>query len=326
MKNNAALATDVFLLDNPCDLISIDKWQKTVNLLAELFEAPAGFLVQFTDKGFQVTVSSEQESNPYSAGVIIEPEVNLFCRKVVETRQMLYVDNAAVDPRWDTNPEVRDDGFRSYLGVPVFWPCGTAFGTFCVMDYRETAYKHTFIELIAQLKEILESDLALLGSYAQLQQLAITDPLCDVNNRRGFDILAEQRIKLAKRNNSLLCLLYLDIDQFKVVNDQYGHGIGDAVLKQVAQVLTETLRETDVVGRLGGDEFVALIAVEDVSELLTVKHRLAIAFESHNGARELPQFSVSIGSALVNDSVTLSELLDIADQDMLQQKQATAAS
>lgn len=325
MKNNAALATDVFLLDNPSDLISIDKWQKTVNLLAELFDAPAGFLVQFTDKGFQVTISSEQESNPYSAGVIIEPEVNLFCRKVVETGQMLYVDNAAVDPYWDTNPEVSDDGFRSYLGVPVFWPCGTAFGTFCVMDYRETAYKHTFIELIAQLKEILESDLALLGSYAQLQQLAITDPLCSVNNRRGFDILAEQRIKLAKRNNSLLSLLYLDIDRFKVINDMYGHGIGDAVLQQVAQLLTSTLRETDVVGRLGGDEFVALVALDDKSELTTIKHRLISAFETSFSETSLPKFTVSIGCTFVSEQAVLAELIDTADQDMLQKKQALAS-
>ncbi|MGS0727974.1 sensor domain-containing diguanylate cyclase, partial [Shewanella sp. 0m-11] len=85
MKNSPAFATDTFLLDNPNDLISLDKWQKTVNLLAKLFDAPAGFLVQYTKEGFQVTISSEQESNPYASGVVIEPEVNIFCRKIVET-------------------------------------------------------------------------------------------------------------------------------------------------------------------------------------------------------------------------------------------------
>ncbi|MGS0827657.1 sensor domain-containing diguanylate cyclase [Shewanella sp. 0m-8] len=324
MKNSPAFATDTFLLDNPNDLISLDKWQKTVNLLAKLFDAPAGFLVQYTKEGFQVTISSEQESNPYASGVVIEPEVNIFCRKIVETGQALYVNNAVLDPCWDSNPEVHNDGFRSYLGVPVFWPCGTTFGTFCVMDYKATDYQKTYIELIAQLKELLESDLALIGSYAQMQQLAITDSLCNINNRRGFNILAEQRIKLAKRTNSLLCLLYLDIDQFKAINDQHGHGVGDAVLQEVSRVLSDTVREADVIGRFGGDEFVALVAIENGVGLDKLKQRLIAAFEQCDYSEKLPRFTVSIGSCVVDESIDIEQLLDAADQDMLKRKQCPA--
>ncbi|GIU27924.1 hypothetical protein L2719_12560 [Shewanella schlegeliana] len=68
MKNSPVYTTDIFLLDNPNDLISLDKWQKTVNLLAKLFDAPAGFLVQYTKEGFQVTIASEQGANPYASG------------------------------------------------------------------------------------------------------------------------------------------------------------------------------------------------------------------------------------------------------------------
>ena len=324
MNTDSIFATDLFLLDNPNDLISIDKWQKTVNLLAELFEAPAGFLVQYTKEGFQVTISSEQETNPYPSGIVIDPQANIFCRKIVETGKSLYVNNALLDPCWDTNPEVHNDGFRSYLGVPVFWPCGAAFGTFCVMDYKETDYKKSYIELITQLKELLESDLALIGSYAQMQQLAITDPLCNVNNRRGFNILAEQRIKLAKRTGGLLCLLYLDIDQFKCVNDKFGHGVGDAVLQSVAQVLSDSVREADVVGRLGGDEFVALIALDNMSELANIKQRLTDAFEKVQNASSIPKVTVSIGSTFITESEDISDLLDAADRDMLDKKRGLA--
>ncbi|GIU44558.1 diguanylate cyclase [Shewanella sairae] len=324
MNTDSIFTTDLFLLDNPNDLISIDKWQKTVNLLAELFEAPAGFLVQYTKEGFQVTISSEQETNPYPSGIVIDPQANIFCRKIVETGEALYVNNAMLDPCWDTNPEVHNDGFRSYLGVPVFWPCGSAFGTFCVMDYQETDYKKSYIELITQLKELLESDLALIGSYAQMQQLAITDPLCNVNNRRGFNILAEQRIKLAKRTGGLLCLLYLDIDQFKCVNDKFGHGVGDAVLQSVAQVLSDTVREADVVGRLGGDEFVALIALDNMSGLANIKQRLTDAFEKVQNASSIPKVTVSIGSTFITESEDISDLLDAADRDMLDKKRGLA--
>ncbi|PKG56881.1 sensor domain-containing diguanylate cyclase [Shewanella sp. Choline-02u-19] len=324
MTSNAVFNTDTFLLENPNDLISLDKWQKTVNLLAKLFDAPAGFLVQYTPKGFQVTIASAQASNPYPAGVIIEPEVNIFCRRIVETRQELYVNNAIIDSCWDNNPEVHSDGFRSYLGVPVFWPCGEPFGTFCVMDYKETNYKTTYLELIRHLKDILESDLSLIGGYADMQKLAITDPLSGVHNRRGFNVLAEQRIKLAHRTKTTLGLLYLDVDNFKAINDQHGHGIGDDVITLIGRVLTQSVRQSDVIGRIGGDEFVALVMLDETEDLQAVKHRIAAAFCSHHQMVKLPVFTVSIGITEANSASTISELLDVADKDMLQRKRLLA--
>ncbi|MEZ9197225.1 sensor domain-containing diguanylate cyclase [Shewanella sp. 10N.286.54.B9] len=324
MTKNAVFNTDSFLLEDPNELISTDKWQKTVNLLAKLFDAPASFLVQYTQQGYQVTIASEQESNPYPAGIIIEPEVNIFCRRIVETRQQLYVSNALLDSCWDSNPEVHNDGFRSYLGVPVFWPSGEPFGTFCVMDYKETDYQTTYLELICHLRDILESDLSLIGAYAEMQKLAITDPLSGVNNRRGFSILAEQRIKLAQRTESQLGLLYLDIDNFKAINDEYGHGVGDDVITLIGLVLSQSVRQSDVIGRIGGDEFVALVMYDEKEELASVKHRIAESFCSHHQLERLPVFSVSIGITDAKPSASISELLDMADRDMLSKKRRMA--
>lgn len=324
MTKNTVFNTDSFLLEDPNELISTDKWQKTVNLLAKLFDAPASFLVQYTQQGYQVTIASEQESNPYPAGIIIEPEVNIFCRRIVETRQQLYVSNALLDSCWDSNPEVHNDGFRSYLGVPVFWPSGEPFGTFCVMDYKETDYQTTYLELIRHLRDILESDLSLIGAYAEMQKLAITDPLSGVNNRRGFSILAEQRIKLAQRTESQLGLLYLDIDNFKAINDEYGHGVGDDVITLIGLVLSQSVRQSDVIGRIGGDEFVALVMYDEKEELASVKHRIAESFCSHHQLERLPVFSVSIGITDAKPSASISELLDMADRDMLSKKRRMA--
>lgn len=320
MTKNTVFNTDSFLLEDPNELISTDKWQKTVNLLAKLFDAPASFLVQYTRQGYQVTIASEQESNPYPAGIIIEPEVNIFCRRIVETRQELYVANALLDSCWDSNPEVHNDGFRSYLGVPVFWPSGEPFGTFCVMDFKETDYQATYLELIRHLRDILESDLSLIGAYAEMQKLAITDPLSGVNNRRGFNILAEQRIKLAQRTESQMGLLYLDIDNFKAINDEYGHGVGDDVITLIGLVLSQSVRQSDVIGRIGGDEFVALVMYDEKEDLASVKHRITAAFCSHHQLERLPIFTVSVGITAANPSASISELLDIADKDMLQRK------
>ncbi|WP_299797397.1 sensor domain-containing diguanylate cyclase [uncultured Shewanella sp.] len=322
MTKNAEFETERFLLDTPHDLISIEKWQKTINLLARLFDAPAGFLVQYTPHGFQVTIASEQDSNPYPAGGVIEPDANIFCRRIVETRTDLYVSNAKIEPCWETNPEVHDDGFTSYLGVPVFWPDGEVFGTFCVMDYQETDYQDTYIELIHHLKDILEADLAMLGLYEQMQKLAITDSLSGINNRRGFLVLAEQRIKLAKRTESQLGLLYLDVDDFKLINDQHGHGVGDLVLKHIASVLKECVRQSDVIGRMGGDEFVALVLIDDDNDMDAIRNRIIDGFDRQSDDLSLPLFSASIGDVKLELTTDFETQLAAADRDMLHRKRA----
>ena len=316
----AQLDTDKWLLDNPNDLISIEKWQQTVNLLAKLFNAPAGFLVQYTQKGFQVTIASEQETNPYPAGAIIEPEANIFCRKIVESKKPLYVSNAPIDPCWDTNPEVHDDGFVSYLGVPVFWPNGQPFGTFCVMDYKVTHYDQNYFDLIHHLKDILESDLSLIEMYQQAQKLAVTDPLTGISNRRGFTILADQRIKLAKRISSPLGIFYFDVDQFKYVNDQYGHTTGDQVLKLVGQALSESTRDADVIGRMGGDEFTALVSLKEDGNADKILERFNSALSQLQNNDELPLFTVSSGYSPVDVNASIEEVIAIADKAMLDQK------
>ncbi|WP_144211496.1 sensor domain-containing diguanylate cyclase [Shewanella donghaensis] len=324
MNKKTIFDPKTFLLDKPNDLISLDKWQKTVNLLAKVFHAPAGFLVQFTPDGFQVTISSQQSSNPYPAGIVIEPEANIFCRKIVETGTALYVPNAPIDPCWDTNPEVHNDGFTSYLGVPVFWPDGTPFGTFCVMDYKQTEYDSSYLELIEQLKDILESDLALIDLYGQMQQMAITDPLSGINNRRGFEALGKQRITLAQRNKAKLGLCYLDVDNFKHINDNYGHKMGDDLIKHIGLILMATVRQSDVIGRLGGDEFVALVLLESQDDLAIIKQRLQLGFASAMNATSLPDYSVSIGAIEVELDASLTTLLDEADKEMLKNKKRLA--
>lgn len=310
---------DKFLLNRPNELISLQKWQKTINLLAKLYNAPASFLVQYTHEGFQVTISSEQPSNPYPAGVIIKPETNIFCRKIVESRQPLYVPNALNDSYWDTNPEVHNDGFRSYYGVPVFWPNGEPFGTFCVMDYEVTDYNGPYLELIHQLKDLLESDLHLVEAFKEMQQLAVTDPLTMINNRRGFYTLAMQRIHLAKQAEDQLVLFYIDIDRFKSINDQYGHSAGDNVLRTVAEALKGAVRSSDIVGRLGGDEFAVLMTISSEQEITQFEQSLCQC-DKNCTQSDLPEFSLTHGYIYVDCNKDFEQMLMEADNIMLEKK------
>ncbi|HYO99463.1 MAG TPA: diguanylate cyclase [Pyrinomonadaceae bacterium] len=104
---------------------------------------------------------------------------------------------------------------------------------------------------------------ALRRSHDQERELARTDDLTGVINRRSFFEASQQEINRARRHRHPFTVAYMDVDDFKLINDRYGHSIGDTVLKSVAQTIKSSLREIDVIARLGGDEFVILMPETD---------------------------------------------------------------
>jgi diguanylate cyclase (GGDEF)-like protein len=116
------------------------------------------------------------------------------------------------------------------------------------------------VDIILTEAEILKATvLEQTGRIAYLEQLATTDELTQLANRRGFEQELNRALSRAERHGEEGVLVYVDLDDFKPVNDTHGHAAGDAVLCQVASVLRENIREMDVVGRLGGDEFAIIL-------------------------------------------------------------------
>jgi diguanylate cyclase (GGDEF)-like protein len=108
--------------------------------------------------------------------------------------------------------------------------------------------------------EVLAAQLeASRARISQLEARVDIDPLTDVLNRRGFERELKRSLAYVKRYGASVALVYLDLDDFKPVNDRHGHAAGDAVLKAVAAALTRHVRASDVVARIGGDEFVVLL-------------------------------------------------------------------
>lgn len=159
----------------------------------------------------------------------------------------------------------------------------------------------------------------------RLRNLSLTDELTGLNNRRGFMILATALLKFARRADHPLCLLYIDLDSLKSINDTLGHTAGDAALTQFASILTETFRDSDVIGRMGGDEFVVLTIDATESDLLNIQARLQKNVEAYN-LRAAPGFalSFSVGEIKVDltSSITMEELLSQADAAMYKHKQS----
>jgi diguanylate cyclase (GGDEF)-like protein len=167
------------------------------------------------------------------------------------------------------------------------------------------------------------------GATAQLQKrheeelraLSLVDDLTGLNNRRGFLTLAQQQIKMARRNKRELVLLFVDMDDFKHINDRHGHQQGDVALQRAARVLRATFRDSDIIARLGGDEFVVLAADTGTSASIVerLRHELAVRNES-DGLPYTLSFSVGAARFDPEDPPTIEELLHTADSMLYEQK------
>lgn len=161
---------------------------------------------------------------------------------------------------------------------------------------------------------------------ARVQELATTDPLTGVANRRHFFDLARLEVERSIRYGRPLSLLMFDADHFKQVNDRYGHGVGDEVLRAIASRCRASLREVDVIGRYGGEEFLVLLPETTGAQALQVAERLreAVASEpvqTSAGPVEV-QISLGVASLPVGQTATVEALLDQVDQALYGAKAA----
>jgi len=157
----------------------------------------------------------------------------------------------------------------------------------------------------------------------QVRQLAIADELTGLLNRRGFIMLAEHQRSLAQRKGTSLSLVFVDIDRFKLINDQFGHEAGDQTLRELAGLLLRTFRRSDVVARLGGDEFVVLMADRDSDGLRIVLDRVRKNIAAFNLEYRFA-WSLAISLGVVEYDAahpsTLEALMASADQAMYREK------
>jgi diguanylate cyclase (GGDEF)-like protein/PAS domain S-box-containing protein len=158
----------------------------------------------------------------------------------------------------------------------------------------------------------------------KLRTLSFIDDLTGLYNRRGFLTLAEQQVKISNRTKGKMLLIFIDLDHMKWINDTFGHPEGDHALREMATILRETFRESDIIARMGGDEFVVL-TIEGIGEsedLLTARLQENIA--CHNNGEGNPNFklSISMGAATYDPGspCLIDELLGRADQSMYEQK------
>jgi two-component system cell cycle response regulator len=159
----------------------------------------------------------------------------------------------------------------------------------------------------------------------ELQRLSLRDELTGLHNRRGLTILAEQQIHNAARTGEATFLAFIDLDEFKPINDTYGHQEGDNALKDLANILTATFRKSDVVGRVGGDEFAVFGIVNDNFSPETLFRNLMDRIDRHNASGLRPyrlQLSTGLQHYPADAPDSLSAMLEKADALMYEEKRS----
>ena len=169
-----------------------------------------------------------------------------------------------------------------------------------------------------------EREEALRRNAELLKSLSLIDELTQLHNRRGFFELARQDLKIAKREQHSMGLFFIDLNGLKQINDNLGHQSGDEALRDAADILRQTFRDSDILARIGGDEFVALAHVSRDTNAL--RQRLRDHLAQFNAENRRPyRLDVSIGTTVFNVTTDddIETMIARADAAMYEEKRAT---
>ncbi len=238
-----------------------------------------------------------------------------------------YSPKGSPDPRESAIAQKRrsDAGYGSVVIVPLIYR-GNVLGSISVVnrdDQPDFSNRDIgILETIANQAAIAIENARL---FEEIQWLATTDELTGIHNRRHFFELGRLEIERARRYGHSLSAIMLDIDNFKKVNDTFGHSVGDQVLRELAQVCLSGIREFDILGRYGGEEFAVVLPETQLSEACITAERLRqlIKENAFNTTAGDLSVTISLGVAEFSDEITdLATLLDLADSALYVAKQA----
>lgn len=300
------------LLDSQKD----ERFDRLTRMATRMFNVPIALvsLVDANRQWFKSCVGLQASETPRDVS---------FCGHAILGNDIFVIEDATKDTRFFDNPLVTDaPHIRFYAGRPIRTTMGFKVGTLCLIDTKPRTFSREDMQALDDLGAMLERELAAI-------ELATVDELTELTNRRGFVMLTDKYLSYFNRHLVPASLVFLDLNQFKTINDTYGHAEGDHALQLFALALRLTGRSSDIFARLGGDEFVVLLANTRAHEAQIYVKRLQAQLQTLQQDQALPYqiaFSHGIVECQPHQPKSISQLLLEGDSLMYQLKKASNLS
>ncbi|MFB6226884.1 MAG: diguanylate cyclase [bacterium] len=258
------------------------------------------------------------------------PRETSFCAHAILDEKTTIIPDTHEDDRFHDNPLVTGDPqIRFYMGHPVHSPEGYSIGTLCVFDPEpRDMVSENEEELILDLAMVVESELQrnklhdvqsdLQEKLNAAQRRSRIDELTDLWNRRAIIEMLREECQRSFREEEEIGVSMVDIDDFKAVNDCFGHPAGDKVIKSVSETMRQSVRDYDAVARYGGEEFLVLLTEGDPKQVERITERIRRRIEEKTVDLESTEIDVTVSLGVtareLTEGVDPSDLIQEADE------------
>ncbi len=276
------------------------------------------------DSGDYISSVSDPEGTCWGLGGVL-PVVGSGPGFVALNDRAVVQRDLVQDHRFLEDMRLLEDGLRSYVLLPLR-AREQAIGVLALGSRTAGAYDDATLARLQPLADAVALAFENLRLLQKTRELSITDEVTPLHNFRHFHAALDRELKLAQRHGVPLALLFIDLDRFKPINDNYGHLRGSRTLREVGFLIREAVRETDIPARYGGDEFVVVLPHTDGEAARTLAEKLRRIIEGHTFLQEESinaRLGVSLGVATFpRDATTKEALIRLADQRMYEDKES----
>ncbi|MDW7652307.1 MAG: diguanylate cyclase [Bacillota bacterium] len=300
-------------------------YQSFASKIKELIDYDRCVIILMEDEG--ETVSVFLLATPHETklpGGIKIPAANTSAEWVLTHKRPQFEKDLQQERLFREDEILLKEGIRSAVRIPI-WVNGEITGIFILNSKEPNKYSETDLPILEQISEHLALSLQRYFLFEQISRLSVTDELTGCGNRRMLRQEMDRELPRADRYGRTLGVLMIDIDNFKEINDTFGHLPGDEILVALAELIRQNVRDIDICIRYGGEEFLVILPETNLEGTVAVaeKIRRIVEEKSFKAGSEKLRITVSIGIAVYpQHAAEKNELIRLADEALYRAKQA----